>query len=140
MKKKIPAHLMAELKRDALLGAAKICRAGCTAHESACDKPHSPYSFLPLINPEFKCPLACLDIPENTDTRKWYQLPAEETIPLDDEVFALCAICEHSDFTYDKASCEMTIERKKFETTCIDCPVWSVLEVLAEGEAEASCS
>ena len=54
----------------------------------------------------------------------------------EDEIFALCANCEHGKRAKDKDGFEY-IQRVDFESACLDCPVKAAEEARDEATAES---
>lgn len=123
----------------AKVGAKKICQGKCTAGFVCGHEGKAPVAAnMPLFGKETTCPLAQYNIGPDTDPRPWYERKAEEMEPSDEEMFALCAMCEHSDVT--ATGDEYLLTRTSLEHFCVDCPVKTIEDNIAEARAEAAMS
>lgn len=90
---------------------------------------------LPPITDGTVCPLAKYSIKPSTNTHPWYERPCSETEVNEDELFALCAICEHG--KVKSSGGQTVVERTRFAEVCLDCPVNYAGEAMNETVAEA---
>lgn len=123
------------LESIAAKAAAKICGQGKCLAPYPCGHPNRAGSSLPAITDGTVCPLAKYNIEPSTDTRPWYERPRSETEVGEDELFALCAMCEHG--KVKNSGGQPVVERTRFVEVCLDCPVYSAGEAMNEAAAEA---
>lgn len=117
--------------------ATKLCgRGNCTCAYSCNHENKMPIN-LGLVGPVTTCPLEKYNISPVKDTRPWWQIPREETEPSNDELFAVCAECEHGEVIEDGEY--YTIEPHNYRI-CLDCPVRMYIDGRNEAEAEARMS
>ena len=101
-----------------------------------CGKPHGQgiLKVQTLLGDGTKCPLAKYGITPQPPKSllNGYKSPSV------DDLWDLCADCEHSRLRADQG--QLIIDLSEFETKCIDCPVQQTREDILEAEAEANMS
>ncbi len=126
-----PAFFPGGAHACALSGARKICGNGC-ANGYSCAHPHTPR--IPLFGKGTACPLERYNVSDEEATVPWF----ERKPVTEEELMALCVRCEHGRVKTTER--ELFVEYKDFMRYCIDCPVESMREMIAEAKAEARCS
>ena len=125
-----------DINKTAMNAARKICGIGQCIHAFDCGHPNkSPY-MAPRIGTLQECPLAKYHVVPENPPKQWWERPAEDSEVTEDEIFALCANCEHGKRAKDKDGFEY-IQRVDFESACLDCPVKAAEEARDEATAES---
>ena len=83
-----------------------------------------------------ECPLAKYHVTPENPPKQWWERPAEDNEVTENEIFALCASCEHGKLEKDKDGLEY-VQRVDFESACLDCPVKAAEEARDEATAES---
>lgn len=140
----IPNHMFGPIEREefrlcAESGAKKLCNQFCIA-PYACGNQKEPYPGAP--NPVCTgetCPVAKYHA-YNTNDDKWWEHHASEQYTSEDEIFALCALCENSVVKQSPEDEDVFIATRVELWKCLDCPVKMVEESMQENAAEAAMS
>ena len=114
--------------------AAKLCDENCFC-SYPCGYAKRNAGKLPLLRKNTVCPVAQYQAytpnkPNTVEAWKAYAVT-------DDDVNLLCTHCQFRDSSQDT---DDTILRSCFESHCLDCPVLSAADNLAESEAESRLS
>lgn len=119
----------------AVSGARKICGNGGCCQPYDCGHTNKRrIGVPPLIGSETVCPLAKYNIEPSSDTCPVWLRPFSETHVTKDEIWALCAECQHSEMAEKDG--QPLLVRRDYRSACLDCPVKAVEESIAECEAE----
>lgn len=133
---------MLAIKIDAANGAAKLCKGSecIAAFQCGKEKPQAKFA-MPLIGAGTVCPLAKYKVPDRSDPRPGYEIPSSELEVTQNELFALCACCEHA-ILAEAENGQLVVNRLEFKSYCLDCPVKIVEDSIHEcaAEARAECS
>lgn len=121
-------------KLEAIAAARKICGEGECRAPFPCGHSNR-IGGLPPITEVTVCPLAKYNVEPSRDTRPWYERPREETEVTHADLFAICAMCEHSEVKTQDG--KTVVELVRFDKVCIDCPVQACKEHMDEAAAEA---
>jgi hypothetical protein len=124
-------------QKNAIIGATKLCgRTTQCLCACNCDHDnHKPIGIKPLVEGS-ACPLARYNIKPEENMPSWWEAPIDYFEPTDDELFALCALCENAEVV--ESGDYMTAEPKDW-ILCMDCPVHGFVESREEQRAEAAC-
>lgn len=109
-------------------GVKKICGNGCIAGFS-CGHPRTRH--IRLFGQETTCPLEKYNITDVETKIPWF----ERKPVTEDELMAICVRCDHA--IVKESENGLSAEYADFARFCIDCPVVSVRDSIAEAKAEA---
>ena len=129
---------MTKKNSDALKAAKKICGEGQCFSPFGCGHENRVDRGFPKLGTLKECPLAKYNIEPSKEERPWYERPLEETMVTNDDIFELCANCEHAKVV--KEGEWLHVERLNLEGACLDCPVKSCEDGIQEAAAEAAMS
>lgn len=125
---------------DAKSGARKLCGAGECICDYECGHPNrknGPFQHTPLQTGTKVCPLAKYGVKPEENPKPWWERHVSELEPTDDELFALCALCDNADVVMDDKY--ITANRKDLHA-CFGCPVKMAEDAIQEARAEGACS
>lgn len=121
-------------------GAKKLCGLGTCISGFPCGhEKHSLVKPARLMSTAPECPLAKYNVQTERDPRPWWERKRSEIEPTEEELFALCALCENGEVTELVGGEYLELERKDIRY-CFDCPVAMARDGMAELSAEARMS